>query len=68
MTIHHLVIQSTSLSPLTEADVFPFQRVAAVYVLCGYNQVVMGSSRINVTETHQLIILWAEHTHTHLPT
>ena len=45
------------LLQLTEADVSPVQGVAADYVLYGYDQVMMGSSRVNVSKTHQLLSL-----------
>ena len=35
----------------------PVQGVAADYVLYGYDQVMMGSSRVNVSKTHQLLSL-----------
>lgn len=38
----------------------PVQWETAVYVLSGNNQVVVGSSWENVSETHQLLILWEE--------
>lgn len=33
------------------------QGLAADYVLYGYDQVMMGSSRVNVSKTHQLLSL-----------
>lgn len=45
----------------------PVQRVAAFYVLDGYHQVMVRSSRVNVSETHQLLVLLGgDETHTML--
>lgn len=38
----------------------PLQGVAAVYMQCGYNEVVVRSSRVNVFKAHQVFVLSGE--------
>lgn len=42
---------------LTEFYVSPLQGVAVDYMLYGYNQVMVRSSRVNVFKAHQVFIL-----------